>query len=179
MHRHLVKKIIEEPCRVEPQFNYQFDALNIRGHSPEQQIISALRIIGYDKPADAKEDVRQILREKEDRGFPGGSLDYMHWPPVRALGHSYRNFNERQMALSKDVERAFGILERKFAIICGPYRGLSPREMHKTILTCIILHNIIIQETRRRKEWTNYEDEDLEPEIQPQRGVPAKIMEND
>ena len=312
MPRHLVKKIIEELCRVEPKFNYQFDALNIRGHSPEQKITSALRILGYGNPADANdeyirmgkttsftylslfceviinhfgptflrkpnnEDLRQILRQNEERGFPGmlGSLDCMHWewqgcpvywagqykghypkptvileaaasydcwiwhaffglpgsqndinvlhksplfedlkygiapsvrfminghqythgyyladgiyprwstlvqcyrqPPTGAFGLSYRYFNDAQMALRKDVERAFGILKRKFAIICGPYRGLSRREMHKTMLTCIILHNMIIQETRRDSDWTNYDDEDLRPDVQPHRGVPAR-----
>ncbi|XP_026428457.1 uncharacterized protein LOC113324356 [Papaver somniferum] len=78
------------------------------------------------------------------------------------------------MALRKDVKRAFGILKRKFTIICWEYRGLSPREMHKTMLTCIILHNMVIHETRRDKEWTNHENEDLRPEIQPQRGLPVR-----
>ncbi|XP_026384367.1 uncharacterized protein LOC113279947 [Papaver somniferum] len=95
-------------------------------------------------------------------------------PPAGAVGRSYRHFNNAQMALRKDVERAFGIFKRKFTIICVPYRGLSPREMHKTMLTYIILHNMVIQETRRDSEWTNYEDEDLRPEIQPERGVPAR-----
>ncbi|XP_026399799.1 uncharacterized protein LOC113295686 [Papaver somniferum] len=98
---------------------------------------------------------------------------YRH-PPVGALGHSYRHFNNRQMAVRKDVEHTFGILKRKFDIICGPYRVLGAREMHKTMLTCRILHNMVIQETHRDKEWTNYEDEDMRPEIQPQRGVPAR-----
>ncbi|XP_026399017.1 uncharacterized protein LOC113294855 [Papaver somniferum] len=95
-------------------------------------------------------------------------------PPAGALGRSYRYFNTAQMGARKDVERAFGILKRKFAIICGPYRRLSAREMHKTMLTCIILDNMVIQETRHDSEWINYEDEDLRPEIQPQKGVPAR-----
>ncbi|XP_026419511.1 uncharacterized protein LOC113315449 [Papaver somniferum] len=70
-------------------------------------------------------------------------------PPAGALRRSYRHFNNAQMSARKDVERAFGILKRKFAIIYGPYRGLSPREMDKTMLTYIVLHNMIIQETRR------------------------------
>ncbi|XP_026452084.1 uncharacterized protein LOC113352485 [Papaver somniferum] len=78
------------------------------------------------------------------------------------------------MNLRKDVERAFGILKRKFAIICGPYRGISAREMHKTMLTCIIMHNMVIQETRRNKNWTNRQDEDLRPEIIPARRLPAR-----
>ncbi|XP_026399104.1 uncharacterized protein LOC113294952 [Papaver somniferum] len=89
---------------------------------------------------------------------------YRH-PPAGALGRSYRHFNTAKIAARKDVDRAFGILKWKFAIICGPYRGLSPREIHKTMLICIILYNMVIQETRRDSEWT---------EIQPQRGVPAR-----
>ncbi|XP_026458644.1 uncharacterized protein LOC113359186 [Papaver somniferum] len=78
------------------------------------------------------------------------------------------------MELRRDVERAFGILKRKFAIICGPYRGLSAREKHETILTVIIMHNMVIQETRHNKNWTNHQDEDLRHEIQPAIGSPAR-----
>ncbi|XP_026451388.1 uncharacterized protein LOC113351660 [Papaver somniferum] len=92
-------------------------------------------------------------------------------PPAGEMGRSYSYFNNRQMELRKDVERAFGILKRKFAIICGPYRALSAREMHKTMPTCIIMHNMVIQETR---ELNNHEDEDLRPETQPERGLPAR-----
>ncbi|XP_026378423.1 uncharacterized protein LOC113272843 [Papaver somniferum] len=78
------------------------------------------------------------------------------------------------MDLRKDVERAFGILKRKFAIIYGPYRGLSARETHKTILTCIIMHNMVIQETLCNKNWTNHQDENLRHEVIPARGLPAR-----
>ncbi|XP_026460198.1 uncharacterized protein LOC113361021 [Papaver somniferum] len=56
MPRHLVKKIIEDLCLVEPQFDYQFDAQNIRGHSPEQDFTLALRILGYGRPADGNDE---------------------------------------------------------------------------------------------------------------------------
>ncbi|XP_026452120.1 uncharacterized protein LOC113352524 [Papaver somniferum] len=72
-------------------------------------------------------------------------------PPAGEMGRSYSYFNRKQMNLRKDVERAFRILKRKFTIVCGPYHGLSAREMHKTMLTCIIMHNMVIQETRRNK----------------------------
>ncbi|XP_026410501.1 uncharacterized protein LOC113305703 [Papaver somniferum] len=242
MPRHLVLKIIGELFQVEPQFIYQYDALNIRGHNPEQKVTSALRILGYGRPPDSNDeylrigkktaykylslfcetminhfgqtylckptdaDVREILKQNQERGFPGmlGSLDCMHWvnfsinrintyyladgiypkwstlvqcyrqPPAGEMGRSYSYFNSRQMDLRKDVERAFEILKRKFAIICGPYRGLSARVMHKTMLTCIIMHNMVIHETRRTKNWTNHQDEDLRPEIIPSRGLPAR-----
>ncbi|XP_026450588.1 uncharacterized protein LOC113350670 [Papaver somniferum] len=95
-------------------------------------------------------------------------------PPAGEMGRSYSYFNSRQMELRKDVEWAFGILKRNFAIICGPYRGLSAREMHKTVLTCIIMHKMVIQETRHNKNWINHEDEALRPEIQPKRRLPAR-----
>ncbi|XP_026452011.1 uncharacterized protein LOC113352405 [Papaver somniferum] len=95
-------------------------------------------------------------------------------PPAGEMGRSYSYFNNRQMDLRKDVERAFGILERKFVIICRPYRGLSAREMHKTMLTCIIMHNMVIQKTRHNRNWTNHQDEDLRPDIQSARGLPAR-----
>ncbi|XP_026399858.1 uncharacterized protein LOC113295749 [Papaver somniferum] len=94
--------------------------------------------------------------------------------PAGALGNSYRHFNERKIVLRRDVEWSSGILKRKFAIVGGSYRSLSPREMHKIMLTCIILHSMVIQETRHEKEWTNYEYEDLRPDSQPHRGVPAR-----
>ncbi|XP_026399743.1 uncharacterized protein LOC113295626 [Papaver somniferum] len=95
-------------------------------------------------------------------------------PPAGEMGRSYSYFNSKQIELRKDVELAFGILKRKFAIICGTYHGLSAREMHKTMLTCIIMHNMVIQETRRNKDWNNHQDEDLRPEILPARGLPAR-----
>ncbi|XP_026459793.1 uncharacterized protein LOC113360502 [Papaver somniferum] len=90
------------------------------------------------------------------------------------MGRPYSYFNSRQMELRKDVKRAFEILKWKFAIICGPYLGLTAGEMHKIMLTCISMHNMVIQETRRNNDWTNHEDENLRPEIQPGRGSPAR-----
>ncbi|XP_026399386.1 uncharacterized protein LOC113295248 [Papaver somniferum] len=98
---------------------------------------------------------------------------YRH-PTTGEIGRSYSYFNSRQMELRKDVERAFGILKRKFAIIFWPYRGLSAREMHKTMLNCIIMHNMVIQQTCHNKNQTNHEDEDLRHEIQPARGLPGR-----
>ncbi|XP_026400594.1 uncharacterized protein LOC113296507 [Papaver somniferum] len=171
MPRHLVLKIIGELCQVEPQFNYQYDALNIRGHSPEQKVTSTLRILRYDRPPDSNDEYLRI-----DGIYPKWStlVQSYRQPPSGEMGRSYSYFNNIQMDLRKDVERAFGILKRKFAIICGPYRGLSAREIHKTMLTCIIMHNMEIQETSRNKNWTNHQDEDLWPEIIPARGLPAR-----
>ena len=83
-------------------------------------------------------------------------------------------FNTQQMACRKDVERAFGILKRKFAIIAGPARFFDIHDMNKIMLTCIILHNMVIEETRRDPTWTSFQEEDLNRNLVIERGYPAR-----
>ncbi|XP_026420135.1 uncharacterized protein LOC113316129 [Papaver somniferum] len=64
--RYLVIKIINELCPVEPKFNYHLNALNIIGHSHEQKVTSALRILDYGKPADTSDE---YLRWRDHPNF--------------------------------------------------------------------------------------------------------------
>ncbi|XP_026416855.1 uncharacterized protein LOC113312306 [Papaver somniferum] len=54
--------VIGELCRVNPKINYQFDARNIRGHSPEQKVTATLRILGYGLPADACDEYVRMAK---------------------------------------------------------------------------------------------------------------------
>ena len=54
-----------------------------------------------------------------------------------------KHFASCQEASRKDVERAFGVLQARFAILRMPSRLLSLPRMHDIMLTCIILHNMI------------------------------------
>ncbi|XP_019182762.1 PREDICTED: uncharacterized protein LOC109177765 isoform X1 [Ipomoea nil] len=57
-----------------------------------------------------------------------------------------KKFKERQEATRKDVERAFEVLQSRWGMIRGPGR-LSYRENLKEIIyTCIILHNMIVED---------------------------------
>lgn len=57
-----------------------------------------------------------------------------------------KKFKERQEAARKDVERAFGVLQAHWAIIRGPARSYYKSELTNIIYTCIILHNMIIED---------------------------------
>ncbi|GJZ02640.1 ALP1-like protein [Tanacetum coccineum] len=46
----------------------------------------------------------------------------------------------------KDVERAFGVLKRKWKIVKHPARGLTRSRLSDITYTCIILHNMIIHD---------------------------------
>ncbi|PKU67236.1 hypothetical protein MA16_Dca015964 [Dendrobium catenatum] len=54
----------------------------------------------------------------------------------------------KQEACRKDVERAFGALQSRFAIVAGPVRFWNKDVLHDIITTCIILHNMIIEDER-------------------------------
>ncbi|KAK9129149.1 hypothetical protein Sjap_009636 [Stephania japonica] len=54
----------------------------------------------------------------------------------------------KQEACRKDVERAFGVLQARFAIIAGPSRFWATNVLQDIMRTCIIMHNMIIEDER-------------------------------
>ena len=72
------------------------------------------------------------------------------------------------MAYWKDVERAFGVLQARFAIVCGPARFFFLETLQNIMKACIILHNMIIEDERDENEVVdfNYEQLDETPQIQ-------------
>ncbi|KAK2662142.1 hypothetical protein Ddye_000716 [Dipteronia dyeriana] len=54
----------------------------------------------------------------------------------------------KQEACRKDVERAFGVLQSRFAIVAGPTRFWHKHILHDIMTTCIIMHNMIIADER-------------------------------
>ena len=57
-------------------------------------------------------------------------------------------FAQRQEAVRKDVERAFGVLQARFAIVKNPAFYWDKANIGKIMRTCIILHNIIVENER-------------------------------
>ncbi|CAH9138447.1 unnamed protein product [Cuscuta epithymum] len=70
-------------------------------------------------------------------------------------------FASMQEAFRKDVERAFGILQARWAIVRGPARLHDIRTLGDIMLACIILHNMIVED--------EYEENDEEPTQQDYR----------
>ncbi|XP_058217589.1 uncharacterized protein LOC131328696 [Rhododendron vialii] len=53
-----------------------------------------------------------------------------------------------QEACRKDVERAFGVLQARWAIVRGPVRFWNEEDLGCIMKTCVILHNMIIEDQR-------------------------------
>ena len=67
-------------------------------------------------------------------------------------GPKRKLFAERQESVRKDVERAFGVLQARFAIVRGPARLMDQNEIGTIMRACVILHNMIVEDERDNYE---------------------------
>ena len=58
------------------------------------------------------------------------------------------NFTRAQEKARKDIERAFGILQARFAIVRGPARFWDKKTLQDIMTCCVILHNMILEDER-------------------------------
>ncbi|XP_028059219.1 uncharacterized protein LOC114262953 [Camellia sinensis] len=81
-------------------------------------------------------------------------------PPVHYTvnGHSYdMGYYLADESARKDVERAFRVLQSRFAIIGGVVRFWDPKMLANIMKTCIILHNMIVEDEREEHLDFDYE----------------------
>ncbi|XP_074267222.1 uncharacterized protein LOC141590536 [Silene latifolia] len=60
----------------------------------------------------------------------------------------HKLFAQYKEAARKDVERAFGILQARFSFIKRPCHIWNTRIIGKIMMTCIIMHNMIVEDER-------------------------------
>jgi hypothetical protein len=60
-------------------------------------------------------------------------------------GPQEHTFNSRQEAVRKFVERVFGVFFKRFNVLYQPSRLDHVESMRKVVLTCVILHNMIVE----------------------------------
>jgi hypothetical protein len=76
---------------------------------------------------------------------------YPDWPAfVKTIRHPYdvrtQHFATIQEFARKDIERTFRVLQKRWAIVRGPAYGWSPQHIGDIMKTCIILHNMIVED---------------------------------
>ena len=72
-------------------------------------------------------------------------------------------FNRVPMAARKDVERAFGVLKKRWRILAMPCRLWDKDQIGNVMYACIILHNMILED-EGRAVVTYYDDDDPQPD---------------
>uniref|UniRef100_A0A0D3C4B1 DDE Tnp4 domain-containing protein n=1 Tax=Brassica oleracea var. oleracea TaxID=109376 RepID=A0A0D3C4B1_BRAOL len=165
MNKSLFMRIVNRLSAEIPYFQQRRDATGRFGHSPLQKATTAIRMMAYGCPADAVDEyLRLDPRQKifndyliligEIRGFPGmiGSIGCMHWEwkncPTAWKGPKASLFATHQEAVRKDVERAFGVLQARFAMVKNPALLWDKIKIGKIMRACIILHNMIVEDER-------------------------------
>ena len=81
---------------------------------------------------------------------------------LRPLGAKRKLFTKAQEAYRKDVERAFGVLQARFAIVRGLARFFYHETLHDIMKACIILHNMIIEDERDKAEAVDLDYEQID-----------------
>ncbi|XP_074371342.1 uncharacterized protein LOC141712335 [Apium graveolens] len=66
----------------------------------------------------------------------------------RPQGEKRKLFSKYQESQRKDVERAFDMLQSRFAIVHGPARFWDRADLAKIMRASIILHNMIVEDER-------------------------------
>ncbi|XP_056685449.1 uncharacterized protein [Spinacia oleracea] len=78
---------------------------------------------------------------------------YLKWATfIPTIKHpqtgKHKLFTKKQESYRKDVERAFGVLQARFAIIRQPGLAWSTEILWKIVMACIIMHNMIVEDER-------------------------------
>ncbi|RWR92880.1 putative nuclease HARBI1 [Cinnamomum micranthum f. kanehirae] len=71
-------------------------------------------------------------------------------------GPKATNFAAAQESVRKDMERAFGVLQARFSIVRGLARFWDRQTLQHIMKTCIIMHNMIIEDERDQSLPPNY-----------------------
>jgi hypothetical protein len=78
---------------------------------------------------------------------------YPTWPAFvktiqSPITNKDRHFARVQEGCRKDIERAFGVLQQKWAVIRGPAYGWDRYHLKDIMKACIIMHNMVIEDER-------------------------------
>ncbi|XP_076912388.1 uncharacterized protein LOC143570683 [Bidens hawaiensis] len=55
-------------------------------------------------------------------------------------------FTKKQESARKDIEMAFGVLKKRWAMLANPIRFWTREKITEVVITCIILHNMILED---------------------------------
>ena len=73
-------------------------------------------------------------------------------------GEKAKNFARAQERCRKDVERAFDVLQARFAIVRNPARFWDRGTLQNIMKACVILHNMIIEDEHAERIAANDHD---------------------
>ncbi|TVU40000.1 hypothetical protein EJB05_13445 [Eragrostis curvula] len=98
-----------------------------------------------------------------DMGYYLADGIYPEWPAfVKSVRHPMERKTEHFAAMQegarKDIERAFGVLQARWAVIRGPAYGWDRERLSDIMTACIIMHNMIVEDKKDEATNTNFDN---------------------
>ncbi|XP_073049462.1 uncharacterized protein [Primulina eburnea] len=95
----------------------------------------------------------KIGQKEYDMGFYLANGIYPKWSAIVQSIHGPRGLKKKYFAMKQEfcrkyVQRVFGVLQSRFAIGASPARGWKKLHLHDILESCIIKHNMIIEDER-------------------------------
>ena len=73
-------------------------------------------------------------------------MDYLINTIPNPVGQKNAHFTQRQEASRNDVERAFGVLQARFAVVRGPAKQWDSETLWEVMTCCVIMYNMIVED---------------------------------
>uniref|UniRef100_A0A0D3BP81 DDE Tnp4 domain-containing protein n=1 Tax=Brassica oleracea var. oleracea TaxID=109376 RepID=A0A0D3BP81_BRAOL len=160
MNKPLFMYIVDRLSNEVQFFRQKKDVTGRQGLSPLQKCTAAIRVLAYGSALDAiSSKARSPHVNFSVNGNPYSLAYYLtdgiypKWATfiqsIQLLqGPKAALFAQCQEAVRKDVERAFGVLQARFAIVKNPALCWDKVKIGKIMRACIILHNMIVENER-------------------------------
>ncbi|XP_048637105.1 uncharacterized protein LOC125609617 [Brassica napus] len=163
MNKELFLHIVHSLSVNVPFFQQRRDATGRSGLSPLQKCTAAIRMLAYGSAADAVDEYLRLGTLNDinvlDRSPVFEDITEGRAPRLEYVvnGHKYKFayyltdgpkaelFVKTQEAARKYVERTFGVLQARFAIVKNPALTWDKEKTGKIMRACIIIHNMIVE----------------------------------
>jgi hypothetical protein len=127
--------------------------INVLRHSP---------LFARQVPGEAPEVEFTVNGNKYDKGYYLADEIYPEWSafvktyrqPITAKERCFARYQE---GTRKDIERAFGELQARWAVTRGPAYEWSRKQLKYIMMACIILHNVTVDDERGESLPLSYE----------------------
>lgn len=167
MRQPVFLKIARGVLQVDGSFALRRNALHQPGLSTFQKVVLALRVLYFGRTSDGSDEYVQVGDSTSSLGLnqfcaavvAKFAAEYLHPPVAMGVGHVLDEKADRgnprqcfatiQDACVNDVERGFALLQHRFGIVKNPPRAWSKAKMKDIMSTCIILHNLILEDEAR------------------------------
>ncbi|XP_024164645.1 uncharacterized protein LOC112171740 [Rosa chinensis] len=108
----------------------------------------------------------EVNNKRYTNGYYLADGIYLRWSTfVKTISNprteEEKHFCKKQEAYRKDVERCFGILQSRWAILRHGARLFKLEDLRAIMISCIILHNMIVDDEFVEEEFVESQEADL------------------